>query len=246
MPDDLVSVLEKLSADAVRETPSRLPVNDRTLRWFELGLVLLLAFGGSFAKTAMVRPGTAPAEPVESWRWLWMILHEATCLLLLGYVLYRRRMRIGDLGLCWRWTEFVRGLLVFLGAYAAYAVSYPALAWMQSTLMPGAAHVTPTQMFGHARWMMFFVSLINPFYEELIVRAYLMTEVQALTGSWVLAGAASVAIQTSYHLYYGWLGALAVGIQFLVFSIYYARTRRAMPIVVAHGLIDVLASAMLR
>ncbi len=82
-------------------------------------------------------------------------------------------------------------------------------------------------------------SLLNPFFEELIVRAYLMTEVRALTGSWMLATALSVVVQFSYHLYYGWEGAIALSFLFLVFSIYYARTQRATPIIVAHGIFDI-------
>jgi len=53
-------------------------------------------------------------------------------------------------------------------------------------------------------------SLLNPFFEELIVRAYLMTEIMDLTGSAMLAIATSVLLQASYHLYYGWFGALAL------------------------------------
>jgi membrane protease YdiL (CAAX protease family) len=55
----------------------------------------------------------------------------------------------------------------------------------------------------------------------------------------VLAVLLSVALQFSYHLYYGWYGAASVSCSFLLFSLYYARTRKALPIVVAHGLIDV-------
>jgi membrane protease YdiL (CAAX protease family) len=247
MPDDLVTVLEKLPVDALREPPTERTVSKNALRWFELGLVLLIAFGDSIFRSAiLLREGTKAVDPVQSSRWLAMIVHEAAALLLLGYVLIRRGMRIRELGLRWSWGELGRSLLVTIGAYAAYAVSYPVLVWVQRLLMPGATGVTPRQMFGHASWIMFATVLINPFFEELIVRAYLMTEVQALTGSWVLATAASVAVQTSYHLYYGWVGALAVGAQFLVFSVYYAKTRRATPVIVAHGVFDLLATAMLR
>jgi membrane protease YdiL (CAAX protease family) len=51
-------------------------------------------------------------------------------------------------------------------------------------------------------------SLLNPFFEELIVRAYLMSEVIDLAGSPAFAVALSVAVQFSYHLFYGWAGAV--------------------------------------
>ena len=68
-----------------------------------------------------------------------------------------------------------------------------------------------------------------------------MTEVKALTGSWILSAALSIALQSSYHLYYGWLGAITLSFQFLAFAIYYARTQRATPIIVAHGFFDIIA-----
>lgn len=66
-----------------------------------------------------------------------------------------------------------------------------------------------------------------------------MTEVVELTGSTTLAVVLSVAIQSSYHLYYGWVGALALACQFLIFSLYYARWRQALPIIIAHGFFDI-------
>jgi Type II CAAX prenyl endopeptidase Rce1-like len=59
---------------------------------------------------------------------------------------------------------------------------------------------------------------VNPFYEELIVRAYLMTELLDFTASPLLAIFASVAVQFSCHLYYGWLIGTGLSAGFLVFS----------------------------
>ena len=85
-------------------------------------------------------------------------------------------------------------------------------------------------------------SLLNPFFEELIVRAYLMTEIAGLTGSYALAVAVSIAVQLSYHLYYGWAGVAALFFQFLIFSLYYARWKRALPVIIAHGFFDMSAA----
>jgi membrane protease YdiL (CAAX protease family) len=72
-----------------------------------------------------------------------------------------------------------------------------------------------------------------------------MTEIIDLTGSSSLAIAVSVALQTSYHIYYGWWIALSLALQFLVFAISYALSRRALPIIVAHGLFDLRALVQL-
>lgn len=109
--------------------------------------------------------------------------------------------------------------------------------------MYGTASAAPNarDFFAHPSVMAIPFSLLNPFFEELIVRAYLMTEVIELTGSQLLAILASVVVQSSYHLYYGWAGAIAISFQFLVFAIYYARARQALPIIVAHGFFDIFA-----
>jgi membrane protease YdiL (CAAX protease family) len=74
------------------------------------------------------------------------------------------------------------------------------------------------------------------------VRGFLMTEVAALAGM-PAAVVASTLVQTSYHLYQGVPNAIVVGSMFLVFSLYYAQTRRLLPVIVAHTLQDVLALA---
>ncbi len=76
--------------------------------------------------------------------------------------------------------------------------------------------------------------LLNPFFEELIVRAYTMSEMIRLGGSGWLAVLISVAVQMSYHLYQGAAGAITITIIFTVFSIYYVRTRRVVPLILAH------------
>jgi membrane protease YdiL (CAAX protease family) len=174
-------------------------------------------------------------------RWTVLLVQEAIALLLLGYVLARRKLRIRDLGLRWSFRELIPGVVVTVASYAAYMLGYIALTALHRLLFGSVAHGKSLHsIFGYATVMMLVFSFVNPFFEELIVRAYVMTEIKNLTGSWVLAALVSTAVQTSYHLYYGWTLALALGCQFLVFSIYYARTRRAMPVVIAHGVFDLI------
>jgi membrane protease YdiL (CAAX protease family) len=85
--------------------------------------------------------------------------------------------------------------------------------------------------------------LIGPF-EELIVRGYLMTEVKRFTGSILFAILCSVAVQTSYHFYQGGPLALAHIGGFLVFAMFYAKTNRILPIILAHSALDLNALVM--
>ena len=100
---------------------------------------------------------------------------------------------------------------------------------------------TAKDFFAHPPVVAIPFSLLNPFFEELIVRAYLMAEVIELTGSSTMAVALSVGVQFSYHLYYGWVGAISLSFFFLALALYYVRSRCAFPVIVAHGFLDVYA-----
>jgi membrane protease YdiL (CAAX protease family) len=85
------------------------------------------------------------------------------------------------------------------------------------------------------------MALLNPFFEELLVRGFLITEVESLFGSKSIAVFASVGVQASYHLYQGVPNAIFLSAGFLLFSLYFIRTRRILPVVLAHLYLDVSA-----
>jgi membrane protease YdiL (CAAX protease family) len=66
-----------------------------------------------------------------------------------------------------------------------------------------------------------------------------ITEVRALSNSATKAIICSTLLQTSYHLYQGTPMAVGEGATFLIFSIYYAKTNRIVPIILAHLYADV-------
>lgn len=232
-------------SEATSSTASE--VKPDNLLWFELGLVLLLAFGSSLAFSIHVLThGTADWPIYTNERWMNSALHESGCLALLGYVLHRRGLRFRDLGLTWSPRDILIGLGLYAVASWAHSIAYWLIQTGQLTITGSVAPpVHAAQIFGHPTTLAFLFAFLNPFFEELIVRAYLMTEVSKLTGSMVLATIVSVFFQASYHLYYGWTGAAAMFFLFLVFGVYYAMTRNATPIVIAHFLLDFIALAHL-
>jgi len=244
MPGELATLVE--TAPTVVE--AEIPVGSARLRWFEVCLVLLITCGSNFLSSLYIFVnGPSGVSHFPGARWTMGIVQESAGLLLLGYVLFRSNRRFKDIGLSWSLRQVGSGLLVAIISYISYSIGYTLIHFLHAALFPhAAAGPTPRDLFGHASLMMVPFSLLNPFFEELIVRAYLMTEVSALTGSSVLAIILSVLVQTSYHLYYGWIGALTLSFQFLVFAIYFARTRKALPIIVAHGIFDLLALLWLR
>lgn len=81
----------------------------------------------------------------------------------------------------------------------------------------------------------------NALLEEVVGVGYLMTRLQQLGWSGNAAIAAQAALRGAYHLYQGFgpgLGNAAMG---LLFGWWFIRTRRVMPLVVAHTLLDAVA-----
>ena len=225
------------------EAPLEDPRASKRLRWFELVLLLSIALGSYiFSSVFILVTGQYNAPSSQAYQWGFSLFNEVTALLLLGYILARRGLRFKNLGLRWSLSDLTAGVAICIGAYCAYVAGYFVVHTIHQAIF-GLAHgaATSTAMFGHPRLFGLPFFVVNPFFEELIVRAYLMTEIRALTGSAALSVAVSVAFQTTYHLYYGWQGALSLGFMFLFFSVYYAITRKATPLIVAHGAFDLIS-----
>ena len=81
----------------------------------------------------------------------------------------------------------------------------------------------------------------NAILEEVVMLAYLFTRWGQ--AGWRLATIIGVSalIRGSYHLYQGFGGFVGNIVMGVVFGLVYARTRRVMPLIVAHTLLDVVA-----
>lgn len=85
------------------------------------------------------------------------------------------------------------------------------------------------------------IALQNGFFEEILVVGYLILRLRQLEMRPWLVVAISAVLRGSYHLYQGYggfVGNVAMGI---VFAFVFLRWRRLWPLVVAHGLIDIVA-----
>ena len=215
------------------------------LRWFELALVLGIAFGGSLvsALSLAFAPATrSDASPNANT--ISLLVHEGLALTLLAYVLVRQGRTRADIGLTFSWMDIPHSLAVAGASYGAYMIVYVTVSSLFPE-SPGSERDVAqlTQMKAAGISLLIGVALLNPFFEELIVRAYAMTELAALTGSRIVAIAGSVAVQVAYHLYQGPRFAVALGAMFLISSLYYAYVRRAVPVILAHMYFDAIAVA---
>ncbi len=74
--------------------------------------------------------------------------------------------------------------------------------------------------------------------EEIVVCAYLLTRLRQMKWSDSRAIAASATLRGSYHLYQGYGGFIGNAVMGVLFGLWFQRTRRVWPLVVAHFLID--------
>ena len=81
----------------------------------------------------------------------------------------------------------------------------------------------------------------NAVVEEVVVVGYLLTRLRDLGVRTWHAVVASALLRGSYHLYQGIGGFVGNAIMGVVFALFYLRTRRLLPLIIAHTLLDVVA-----
>lgn len=84
-------------------------------------------------------------------------------------------------------------------------------------------------------------ALKNAVLEEVVVVGYLIERLERFGWSVPVIVAVSAVLRGSYHLYQGFGPGVGNAVMGVVFALVYLRTRRVMPLVVAHTLINVVA-----
>lgn len=228
-------------------TPPSEPASGITARhrWMELGLVLLIAVVPLTlsALGSLLYPRIPNRSPIN-FRMSSAFLHELSSLLLVFYLLSRRGEPFKSLGLAFdRWTDMLKGLGLALGGVFFSAILYAAVRSFTLATTGHPADVRdPKIIFAGMTlaWSIIY-SAGSAVFEEVIVRGYLTTEMIALSCPVWLATLVSIALQTSYHVYYGIGGALGISGVFIVFGIYFARSRRLLPVILGHLFMDLWA-----
>jgi membrane protease YdiL (CAAX protease family) len=231
---------------AIISPPKSKPVwTEKEVQIFEIILVCTIAFGGSILSSinSLVDPTyIGSTSGGTAFRWFYSILRQASALGLLWYVLMRRGKSFSSLGLSWAWKDVGWAVLLAVTAHYIFRAVYDGFYFsgLTSVNQTAASNRVGYILFGGGiTFVTILFQFLNPFFEELIVRAYVMTEVKVLTNSATKAIIISTALQTSYHFYQGAPAAFADGAMFLLFSIFYAKTNRIAPIILAHLYADV-------
>ena len=208
-----------------------------------------VAFGSATIGSlyAFVTPFAERAPPFGGWAVATSVWNELFAIGLLAYVLTRQGRRFAQLGLRPAWTDLPRSFMLVAVSVLVIAVSLAAGGAAYRALtgrpIPPSRDLIPFARAGIGVSTVIFVAL-SAFFEELIGRAYVISEVVAMTGSRAAGIAVSVLVQAVYHLYQGLPYALALGLMFLIFSLYYAHARRILPLIVAHFMSDFFPHAL--
>jgi membrane protease YdiL (CAAX protease family) len=81
----------------------------------------------------------------------------------------------------------------------------------------------------------------NAILEEVIVVGYLLTRLRQLGWRVGAVIAASALLRGSYHLYQGFGAFVGNAVMGVVFALFFLRTKRVLPLIIAHSLLDVVA-----
>lgn len=222
----------------------------KLLRLLELFLILAIAVAPSlFSSISIFLTGyeyEAIIDP-RSALLLWgrKIITNLAAIASVIYVLFRQGRKLSHIGFYFSKTDFPNSILLTVFAYLAIGLSWVVIYYIYY-LATGhilSEPITKNIEFlksGITAWSLL-AMIINPFYEEIVVRAYTMSEIKYLTKNNILAIIFSVALQASCHLYQGNISVLLLAPIFLVYSFYYSKTQRIMPIILSHMYLDFIA-----
>jgi membrane protease YdiL (CAAX protease family) len=130
------------------------------------------------------------------------------------------------------------------GAALAAAIGLPGLGlfWVAAQLGINA-NVVPTGLpdMWWAVPVLILAAAQNAILEEVVAVGYLLTRLRQLAWRPELAVLASAVLRGTYHLYQGFGAFVGNAIMGVVFALFFLRTRRVLPLVVAHTLLDVVA-----
>lgn len=205
------------------------------IRLLSLVIVLLISISPLVINSIYLFQTGNTSNYNPDFQFMFSIIWEVLSLGLLYVVLYKQGRTIKDIGFEFRKTDVLHGLALYFGVYIVYIIAL--------VISPGFSQEPQNIDFLKSNISIFYLIfiLINPFFEELIVRAYTITELKYLAKKEEIAVVASTLIQISYHLYQGLIPALYVGLSFFIFSIYFVKSRRIVPVIIVHLFFDLLA-----
>ncbi|MGX6604526.1 CPBP family intramembrane glutamic endopeptidase [Micromonosporaceae bacterium Da 78-11] len=130
------------------------------------------------------------------------------------------------------------------GTLLAAGIGIPGLALVYVAKLLGLnAQIVPAAL--QAVWwavpVLILSAIQNAVLEEVIVVGYLITRLRSFGMSvyWIVA--CSAVLRGSYHLYQGFGAFVGNAVMGVLFALFFLRTKRVMPLIVAHSILDIAA-----
>jgi membrane protease YdiL (CAAX protease family) len=208
----------------------------------EFLIVIGLTFGVNFALflVSLVQQGTQQRIEFNDKRLLWLLAYEIVASALLGGFLYVRRWRLADLNL--RITRQTFGMAGFL--FAGFYLYGLAMGLAADAFGVADAFTHVSFQGSVSLPVIVLVSIINPVFEEVLTIAYVMKALRPQGAAFAIG--ASPLLRLIAHAYQGPLAAVVVFPLGIAFAIVYWRTRELGPLVLTHGLIDLVGLLSVR
>ncbi len=207
----------------------------------EFTIVIAVAFGYAILISILRGAEVLPEKSASTAGLLSLIIFELAIAAILLPFLWARGWSPQKIGLKPTFLDTAMGLALlaittvvwFLILYLTWTVSPETVAHMRamSSRLTGAHVAVP---------LVVSVSIVNAIFEEVFVAGYVITVLKTSRSVWFAINV-SVAIRLSYHLYQGQMAALGVLPLGLIYTIWYVRTGRLWPLIVAHTLQDIAA-----
>jgi len=205
----------------------------------EFLVVVTWAFGLSIF-TSILSLGVAHQAPVfNDLALMSVLIFELLQFAFLTWFLRIRGWTLQKIGLEVSWRSTGAGVVLAVLLYGLFiGLQQAGTAWLPQ-VMKDAQLRYPTVSSTLSMELVFIVSVVNGFFEEIFVAGYVITALAGVRGMWLAINTSAV-IRLLYHLYQGPLGVLYVVPFGLIMGYAFARTGRLWPLILAHILIDVV------
>ncbi len=211
-----------------------------TSSFVEIAIVSFLCFG-LFIVTSLgaVASGSSQQKHFADASLLSLVLIEAVLAALTLGFLTLRKYPIGRLRPTPGHLDTAIGIGLFASGYVATVLAYLLVAPGNDV---GSQPITRMLAEGHRSFLVVLVvSTVNGLYEETFLLGYLMDALRA-QGASIAIGLTCLA-RLLYHLYQGPVGAFSVTVWGVVIGLFYWRTKRLWPAILAHQLTDLVGLA---
>jgi membrane protease YdiL (CAAX protease family) len=198
----------------------------------------VLAFGPAVAASLAHLISPQPEAPLDEQHLRHLLLFEPLVLAILGLFLWARGWTWERLGALPKRTDAIAGFALCIATYGLTVLAWAATEALAPQLI-AQTRAAPLVQGSFSLGTVLTLSAVNAIFEELFVCAYLVAALEPMIGV-ARALSASIALRLLYHLYQGPLAVLVIVPLGLVYTLWFVRTRRLWPLVIAHAVTDMI------